>query len=159
MVLIIAGKEKPMEEEEFHIFELLKRISDTMEKKANSDLQSNGVTASQIKMLFAVQSSERSEERGCLTLKELERRFGVAQSTAAGIIKRLEIKKLVESVDDGDDKRIKSVRITDSGREICINARNSMKKGHEKMLKGFTDEEKHNFINLLQKLLNNCENN
>lgn len=148
-----------MEEEEFKIFELLKRISDTMEKRANSDLLSNGVTASQIKMLFALLGSDHSEEKVCLTLKELERRFGVAQSTAAGIIKRLEIKKLVESVDSGEDKRIKSVRITDSGREICLNARNSMKKGHQKMLKDFTDEEKKSFTNLLQKLLNNCEKN
>lgn len=144
-----------MEEEEFQIFELLKRISDTLEKRANSDLQSNGVTASQLKMLFALLCSERSEEKGCLTLKELERRFGVAQSTAAGIIKRMEIKKLVESVDDSDDRRIKSVRITNSGREICRNAKNAMKKGNEKMLKGFTDEEKQVLKKLLQKLLDN----
>lgn len=148
-----------MEEEEFQIFETLKRISDTMEKRANSDLQSNGVTASQVKMLFAVLGSERLGEKGCLTFKELERRFGVAQSTAAGIIKRLEIKKLVESFNDGDDKRIKSVRITDSGREICRNARNAMKKGHETLLKGFTNEEKQIFNGLLQKFMNNIENN
>lgn len=148
-----------MKEEGFQIFELLKRISDTLEKRANSDLQSNGVTASQLKMLFAVLESERLEKRGCITLKELERHFGVAQSTTAGIIKRLEIKKLVESVNDGNDKRIKSVRITDSGRDICSNAGNAMKKSHDKMLKGFTDEEKLIFKKLLQKLLNNSENN
>lgn len=148
-----------MEEEEFQIFELLKRISDTMEKKANSDLQSDGVTASQVKMLFAIQCSDRQDEKGCLTLKELERRFGVAQSTAAGIIRRLEIKKLVESVDGGTDKRIKAVRITDSGQKICSNAINAMKNGHKKLLKSFTDEEKRTFTELLQKLLNNCENN
>lgn len=147
-----------MKEEGFQIFELLKRISDTLEKRANSDLQSNGVTASQLKMLFAVLESERLEKRGCITLKELERHFGVAQSTAAGIIKRLEIKKLVESV-DGDDKRIKSVRITDTGRDICSNAGNAMKKSHDKMLKDFTDEEKLIFKKLLQKLLNNSEKN
>lgn len=147
-----------MKEEGFQIFELLKRISDTLEKRANSDLQSNGVTASQLKMLFAVLESERLEKKGCITLKELERHFGVAQSTTAGIIKRLEIKKLVESV-DGDDKRIKSVRITDTGRNICGNAGNAMKKSHEKMLKDFTDEEKQIFKELLQKLLNNSENN
>lgn len=146
-----------MKEEEFHIFEMLKRISDTLEKRANSELQSNGITASQVKMLFALLSSERFEEKGCLTLKELERRFGIAQSTAAGIIKRLEIKKLVESFNGDDDKRVKSVRITESGREICRNARDSMKKGNKRMLKDFTNEEKKVFSSLLQKLMNNIE--
>lgn len=144
-----------MEEDEFQIFELFKRISNTLEKKANSDLQSNGITASQLKMLFAVSNSEGSGEKGSLTLKELERRFGVAQSTAAGIIKRLEAKKLVESVTDEEDKRIKVVRITDSGRKICSNARNSMREGHKQMLKGFTEKEKHDFKELLQRFLNN----
>lgn len=146
-----------MKEEEFHIFELLKRISDTLEKRANSELQSNGITASQVKMLFALLSSERFEKKGCLTLKELERRFGIAQSTAAGIIKRLEIKKLVESFNGDDDKRVKSVRITESGREICRNARDNMKKGNKRMLKDFTNEEKKVFSSLLQKLMNNIE--
>lgn len=144
-----------MEEDEFQIFELFKRISDTLEKKANSDLQSNGITASQLKMLFAVSNSEGSGKKGSLTLKELERRFGVAQSTAAGIIKRLEAKKLVESVADEGDKRIKVVRITDSGRKICSNALNSMKEGHRQMLKGFTEKEKHDFKELLQRFFNN----
>lgn len=141
-----------MEEDEFQIFELFKRISDTLEKKANSDLQSNGITASQLKMLFAVSNSEGS---GKMTLKELEHRFGVAQSTAAGIIKRLEAKKLVESVTDEEDKRIKVVRITDCGRKICSDAKNSMKEGHKQMLKGFTEKEKHDFKELLQRFFNN----
>lgn len=126
-----------------------------MEKKANSDLQSNDITASQLKMLLAVVHSEGSYEKGEMPLKELERRFGVAQSTAAGIIQRLEKKKLVESVTDKDDKRIKIVRITDSGRNICSHVMNSMDENHKRILKGFSKEEKQAFRDMLQKMINN----
>ncbi|MCM1055454.1 MAG: MarR family transcriptional regulator [Bacteroides sp.] len=146
-----------MENEEFQIFELLKRISDTMEKKANCDLLSNDITASQIKMLFALLNAECSCEKGYLPLKELERRFGVAQSTAAGIIQRLEKKELVESVTDSEDKRIKIVRITEKGRQICRSAMKSMHEGHRQMFSGFTEEDKHTFKTLLQKILNNFQ--
>lgn len=152
-----------MESEEFQIFELLKRISDAMEKNANSDLRSSDITASQLKLLFAVLSSECSRdnfrEKGQLSLKELERRFGVAQSTAAGIIQRLEKKKLVESVSDKEDKRVKIVRITDGGRKVCKKAAELMSEGHKQALNGFSDDEKRVFVGLLRKMLSNLENN
>lgn len=53
-------------------------------------------------------------EKQC-TLKELEQRLHVAQSTAAGIVIRLEQKRYIEGFGDSSDRRIKQVRITESG--------------------------------------------
>lgn len=48
-------------------------------------------------------------------MKELERYFGVAQSTIAGVVSRLEQKGFVEAFGDAADKRIKVVHITPAG--------------------------------------------
>lgn len=137
----------------YEIFELLKRISDTMEKCANSDLQSKDITSSQLKILFTLFDTPD----GCMQLKELEHRFGVAQSTAAGIVQRLEKKEFVKSISDKDDKRIKIVGITDSGRNVCMVAIKAMNKNHERILNGFSEDEKKLLEALLRKIVGNFE--
>lgn len=146
-----------METENFHIFELFKRINDKIEKTSNSNLKANDITLSQLKMLFTILHSEYSPEKGTMPLKELERRFGVAQSTAAGIIQRLEKKGLVESVADAEDKRIKILRTTRKGKSICESAAKSMGEMSERSLSEFTVDEKAELERLLRKLLKSIE--
>lgn len=146
-----------VETDTFHIFDLFKRINETIEKKANSDLQSNDITLSQLKMLFTVSKKGNYPEKGCMPLKELERRFGVAQSTAAGIIQRLEKKGLVESFADAEDKRVKLLRVTEKGKNICESAEKSMDEFTENAVRSLTEEEKNCLMSLLQRILNNFE--
>lgn len=79
-----------MNQRHFSCGELMKRINDMIEKQGNSKLQSYGITVSQFKMLVALHLIPD----GAATLKELEKYFGVAQSTAAGIASRLEKRNL-----------------------------------------------------------------
>lgn len=137
-----------MKREDLRCAELLKFISNKLEKNANSDLQENDITLSQFKMLFTLHFSET----GRLPLKELEHYFGVAQSTAAGIAVRLEKKGLIESAADKNDKRIKLVKITEKGRSICENAKKTMIKNDRLITKGLTAEERKEFKRLLQKI-------
>ncbi len=51
-----------------------------------------------------------------VSLKEIEGFLGVAQPTAAGIVKRME-KNLVSSYQAADDRRVKMIRITEEGRQ------------------------------------------
>lgn len=146
-----------MDADNLQIFELFKRINDSLEKNANSNLQSSDITLSQMKMLFFIRHSENSAEKGCMPLKELERRFGVAQSTAAGIILRLEKKGLVESVAAAEDRRVKILRVTDKGKFICGNAEESMEKMPRIALNGFTESEKRSFEDMLKRVLANIE--
>lgn len=146
-----------METDNFHVLELFKRINDTIEKNANSNLQSYNITLSQVKMLFTILNAESSPKKGVIPLKELERRFGVAQSTAAGIIQRLEKKGLVENVADAEDKRVKVLITTDKGKSICESAVRSMMKQNEKALCGFDGNERSELERLLRKLLKNIE--
>ncbi len=94
---------------------LLKIIHDSFEREANNSLRPQGLTAAQGTALMIV----FNESDGQMTLKELERRLHVAQSTAAGIVVRLEQKGFVECLGDPADRRIKLVHLTKTGEEYC----------------------------------------
>lgn len=142
-----------MKREDLRCIELLKFIGNKLEKNANSDLQKNDITISQFEMLLSLHFSET----GRLPLKELERYFGVAQSTAAGIAVRLEKKGLIESAADKNDKRVKLVSITEKGRSICENSKKAMIKGDRLITKELTPQERKEFKRLLQKICNSLE--
>ena len=74
-----------MVRDKLHCGELIKRLNDILGTCANKELKSDDMTASQIKMLIII--SETKNES--ITLKELEKHFGVAQATVAGIVARL----------------------------------------------------------------------
>lgn len=130
---------------------LIKRINDRLERDANNSLRKDGLTMMQVAVLLTLQSTEK----GQLTLKEIEQHFGVAQPTAAGIVSRLEQKQLVEALGDAADKRIKIVRITPMGQACCARAEKTMHQTEQKILQGFTDNEKEQLNRLLHKIVEN----
>ena len=96
----------------------------------------------------------------CITLKELEKHFGVAQATIAGTAARLEKKGMIESFYDPSDKRVKHVRITDKGRTMCVHAGKAMHDKEKWFLSSLSADEKEELHRLLQKVyddVNNCE--
>lgn len=108
----------------------------------------NDVTLSQIKVLATI--SEAADET--ITLKELEKHFEVKQATMAGIAARLEKNGMIEGFYDSNDKRIKHVKLTAKGEEICKTARASMDENERELLKALNDDEKGQLRNLLQKV-------
>ncbi|MCD8117085.1 MAG: MarR family transcriptional regulator [Oscillospiraceae bacterium] len=130
---------------EVHFGALIKRINDTMEKHANNALQQHDITSFQLKMLIILVMSED----GTATLKELERGFGVAQSTAAGVAVRLEKKGLITSFSDVRDRRVKRAQITPAGRTLCMNHREEMDRDEARLTKALSPEEQEQLKALL----------
>ena len=127
-----------MESRKFHNGELIKRINAKVEKAINNQLLIYDLTSTQFKML--------------VMLQELEKYFGVAQSTAAGIIARLEKKNLVASFSDENDKRVKHVRLTHDGLQICLSVRETIVETERKLFSGLTPEEQDELNRLLYKV-------
>ena len=132
---------------------LFKQIHDRLEKQANNALRAKDLTMMQVSVLMVLQQAP--EQR--LSMKELERYFGVAQSTVAGIVSRLEQKGLVEAFGDPADKRIKLVRITSAGESYCEEAACRMEEAEEKLLQGLTGEEKKQLNHLLARVADNLK--
>ena len=127
---------------------LLRQINNSLEKRANNDLRARDLTLAQVSALLSIQKTKEKQ----VTFKELEKILHLAQSTTAGIISRLEQKKLVEIHGDVSDKRIKYVCITPLGEQCCEEAEESMEKTEEILLSPLTYEERSLFYNLLQKV-------
>jgi len=132
---------------------LIKRIHDSVEKQVNNTLRVQDLTQAQVLTLLHLAAAPERK----LTLKELERTLHVAQSTAAGIVVRLEQKGFVESIGDPDDRRIKTVRITPRGEQCCSMADESVVEMEEKLLSALTKAERDEFFILLQKVSRNLE--
>ena len=132
-----------------HCGELMKRLNDILEKHANNSMTHDGITLAQTKMLVTL------EKEGSQTLKELERHFGVAQATIAGIAVRLEKKGLIESFYVMPDKRAKHVKLTAKGHQMCKHCKQSMEKNEQMLLAVLSEGEREEFRRLLQKIYDN----
>ena len=135
-------------ERNYECGKLIKQIHDELEKQANNALSSQNLTLTQMRVLMELESIPSRQ----LPLKELESLLHVAQSTAAGIVVRLEQKGYVESFTDPNDRRAKMVSITASGLECCKKAQSHIKNMEEQLLSELTELEKNQFYNLLQKI-------
>lgn len=130
--------------------EMLKQIHDEMEKNANNIMRADDITMAQCGALVILGKTPARQ----LSLKELERLLHVAQSTAAGIVTRLEQKGLVESFGSLEDRRVKMVRITPKGMERCLIAKKNLVKAETQLLSGLSESERRTFQSLLKKICN-----
>lgn len=129
---------------------LIKQIHSELEKNANNALRQDDLTMSQVTVLMELDRAEGNQ----MELKELERALHVAQSTAAGIVRRLEQKGFVEGFGSPEDKRIKMIRITSLGMDCCRKAETNMRKAENSLTVALTDTERSILVSLLQKVRN-----
>lgn len=97
---------------------LIKQLHDRFEKSVNNALRANDLTMMQVGVLMELRGADRQQR----SMKELERIFGVAQSTVAGIVSRLEQKGFVEALVDASDKCVKLVHLTDTGAACSVDS-------------------------------------
>ena len=127
---------------------LIKQINDELLKNANNALRLQNITLAQLEVLDQLNQSPK----GRYSLKELEQILHVAQSTAAGIISRLEQKGFVAGFGDAADRRIKQVQITPAGVECIRSAMHHRVKAEELLLSNLTEAERDLFYILLKKV-------
>ncbi|MDO4355542.1 MAG: MarR family transcriptional regulator [Clostridia bacterium] len=126
----------------------VKKISDILQKKANSFHEQDNLTGMQAHVLGELHWSEE----GVRSLKELEARFHVAQPTIVGIVLRLEKKGLVEKVEDASDRRVKRIRLTEEGRAHCLRVQENIERTEVWLLSRLDEGERAEFQRLLRKV-------
>jgi len=133
--------------------QLIKQINDAIERQANNSLRQSDLTMVQVWVLLSLNEKEGKT----YSFKEVERILGVAQSTCAGIVNRLALKKLVDCFTDPDDRRMKLVRITPEGEKCCQDRRQDIKELEKRMFNGMSGEEQETLHSLLQKIYENVK--
>ena len=126
----------------------IKHSSEVLQKNCNNALHAKGLTMSQLTVLHRLDAAPNGE----LPLKELEKQLQVAQSTATGIIARLEQKGFAEGYLSHGDRRVKLVRITGAGRACFADSRVYSVESEAHLLAPLTEEERAQFNTLLKKV-------
>ncbi|MCC8060561.1 MAG: MarR family transcriptional regulator [Clostridiales bacterium] len=129
---------------------LFKQIDVKMTRRANEQFDAYGVTFMQVQMLRFLR--EMDADSAAIPLKTLERHFKVAQSTAAGIIVRLEKKGMVKGVTPADDRRQKFIGLTEKGKALCVSIEEDMLEGERVLLSNLKEEETEQLYRLLKKV-------
>ncbi len=133
------------------IGKIIKYISTSLEKQANNLLKEEDISLSQGILLIWLSESDNQE----LPIKDIEKKYGTAQSTTYGIVNRLENKGYIASY--SINSKTKIVKLCDAGAEKIDFIKKSIIQTEEKMMTGFTDGEKAMFIELLIKSENNLK--
>ena len=127
---------------------LIRQIHCALHKDANNTLREFDLTSVQLYLLFILQK----QRGGRLPLKDLEREMGIAQSTTAGLVKRMEEKGLVACAADPADRRVKTVCVTEKGLRLCEDAKAKLDDTEQLLLRCLSEEERTVLLTLLKKV-------
>lgn len=132
---------------------LIKQISEKTDKKIIRTFKKYGVTCSQHRTLTFLNGSG-----GKSTQKDVETYLEVSHPTVVGILSGLESRGLVSCVFDSDDKRMKSVYLTEDGRALLKSSYQDATEAGKEFWKDISDEETETLIRILEKLKENLNN-
>ena len=96
-------------------------------------------------------------ENEVICQKDIEKEFGITRSTASRVVSLMERKGLVERKAVHHDARLKRVVLTDHSRMISQALNKVGRMIDQKLLNGFSDEEKEQLLSYLERMGNNLE--
>lgn len=89
--------------------------------------------------------------------KNLESTFKVRRSTATEVLKAMERKKLIQRIPCIEDKRSKKIILTEKGLEVCKENHNKVVATDIRILSGISEKEVCSFLETLEKIRKNLE--
>ena len=129
---------------------LVARLAHTLAHELDKKLRVYGVTFSQWTLLKQVWQKEGRSQ------VEIQEILGLEAATVTGLLQRLTNLDLVCRQPDPTDKRVQRVYLTERGRALEYMTR-PLGEVRERMLKGFTPDERDFFVRLLSRALHNFE--
>ena len=91
--------------------------------------------------------------------RDIEQEFNLSHPTVSGLLSRLEQKGFVALRTDPEDRRCKRIYILPKGQECHERMHQTISRNEERMVQGFTPEEKAMFADLLTRAIENMGGN
>lgn len=88
-----------------------------------------------------------------LTQKDLVERLDVEQATMANTIARMERDGLIERRPHPEDRRARSIHMTDKAKSLEVDATKAAMRVNEDMLSPLTNDEQKHFIQMMQRIV------
>lgn len=87
--------------------------------------------------------------------KDIEEAFQLSHPTVSGLLSRLEQKGFIRLCADPADRRCKRIYLKEKGRECRDTMCRIIQENEDRMVQGFTPEEKEQFVSYLQRAIAN----
>ena len=141
------GKRIIMKKVGYKIKLLYNRIRSTIEK--NELFQKSALTRTEFMVLSFVLSRKEM-----LCMRDIQEHFNINRSSASELLTSLESKKFVEKIINEEDTRIKYIKVTCLGKKEHTKITKYFAQIDEDLLECLTEEEKNQFVSLLDKIIN-----
>lgn len=89
--------------------------------------------------------------------RDIEEKFHLSHPTVSGLLSRLEKKGFIEFRPDETDRRCKRIYILPKGRELNETMHRTILETEERLVQGFTQEEKELFAGFLTRAMENMD--
>lgn len=130
---------------------MFKQINTIYEKDFNNLLKTVGITASQCAVLdYLFRSSEE-----VVNQRDIEKALSLRNPTVTGLLKRLDEKGFILSVQNEQDKRRKNIYLTEKAYDIQRRMESDRKKIDKRLTLGMTKKERTALEKMLEKVLYN----
>lgn len=137
-----------------HIGREMRQVINLISRFVESKAIEEGVTFVQGRLLHFI----RVQDQGLICQKDIEKEFNIRGSSATEMLKKLEKYKLIERVEDENDKRSKKIHITDKGIEVDQKIFAGLCKFEDTIKTGIDQEDLEVFFKVLDQLKNNLKN-
>ena len=130
---------------------LMKCISERQEWLVNQELKPYGLTNAQARVILYLNRKEGK----CCPQKEIEALLDISHPTVVSIVKSMERKGKVEVLVYPSDRRIKIVHLIWGDEALFQKLEKSAEEMEEKLLNGFSKEERELFTDFLKRAYKN----
>ena len=137
-----------------HLGHYFKVMDLCMEHAMNAQLQKLDLTSAQGHIIGYL---THSKEQPCA--RDIEEAFQLSHPTVSGILSRLEQKDFIEMRPDELDRRCKRIYIREKGLQLDEMMHQTVRSTEERMVQGFTEDEKAQFADLLRRAIDNMGGN
>ncbi|MEI6895769.1 MAG: hypothetical protein V5789_14325 [Colwellia sp.] len=140
----------------FILFPIIEKTSNHIGENITDVMKEEGLLSSDFHLLTALRRSKANPPYELMP-SELCNHLLFSWGGLTKVMKRLEGKGIITRVDSCHDKRIRMIRLTETGQQIIEEALTQLQRYHKELLLGFTTDEIALLDKLLAKLLNNIE--
>ncbi len=133
----------------------LRNIVHTIKLKADQVLVPYDITNQQARIVGAI--AMMLEKSPSVKQKDIENIFGLKSSSITSLMQGLEKKEFIKRVTGINDTRTKELVLTDKGKELVAISRKVFDDVEKAMVKEFSDEERNQFLNYLERVSRSLE--
>lgn len=140
-----------MDNIEFLIERLILKAGNAINNIRSGDLSASGLTSAQSETVLFYDKNPGS------SIKELAGHLKITHQAARKLVDKLRLKGIVEQRTSQSDRRVSRVFLTHEGEKLCEMLKRGGTTTGERVLTGFTDDEKKTLLLLLRRIEKNID--